>query len=291
MFLLRLISRIPLSALYVFSDFLFFISYRVVRYRRKMVWKNLQNSFPEKSQEELRKIEKEFYANLCDYAVEMLKLLTISQEELAKRMVYNDVSLIEEFKSKNQPVLILASHQFNWEWLLAAGNFNLPVPVDFVYQPLRNALFDRFSLLSRTRFGSYAIKRDEVARETIRRKNILRGIAIVADQYPGYKNDKRHSTRFLNQDTVFFMGANQLAQLTQYPVVYAYSKKIRRGYYEVLFVKIAEPPYQKDDTSMIESYVEAVERVIRESPSGWLWSHNRWKKRHLRKKAAEKTGS
>lgn len=284
MFLIRIISRIPLRLLYVLSDFLFFVSYRVVGYRRKLVWKNLKNSFPEKSEAELRKIEKEFYVNLCDYAVEMLKLFTIPKEELAKRMVFKDVSVIEEYKKQNQSVLILASHQFNWEWLLSSGNFNLPVPVDFVYQPLNNSFFDRFSLISRTRFGAHAIKRDEVAREIIKRKNILRSIAIVADQYPGLKKDKKYPTRFLNQDTVFFMGANQLAMLTQYPVVYAVVKKVKRGLYNASFVKIAEPPYQKEDYSMIETYVKEVEKVICENPSGWLWSHNRWKKRHLKQK-------
>lgn len=283
MILLRLLSRLPLRVLYVLADLLFVISYYVVRYRRKLVRKNLVNSFPGKSGKELRHIEKQFYVNLCDYAVETLKLFTIRKESLAKRMVFKDVSLIEHYKQQHQPVIILAAHQFNWEWLLTAGNFSLPVPVDFVYQPVHISFFNDFSLQCRTRFGAYPIKRDDVAREVVRRKHLIRGVAIIADQYPGLKHDKRFPTTFMGQDTVFFQGANQLALLTGYPVVFAAVKKVKRGFYETDFIKIGEPPYAKGDVSIIERYAQEVEVLIRENPPGWLWSHNRWKKRHLPK--------
>jgi KDO2-lipid IV(A) lauroyltransferase len=281
MFLLRLLSYTPLRILYGLSDFLFVVSYYVVGYRRKMVQKNLRSSFPDKTSDELNVIEKRFYKNLCDYAVETLKLYTIKKEDLASRMVFKDVSLIEKYKEQNQSVVVLASHQFNWEWLLSAGNFNLPVEQDFVYQPLSNAAFDRFMQKCRMRFGGHGISRYVVARELIKRKSVLRVVAIVSDQYPGLSTDKKYQTRFLHQDTVFFLGAHQIAVLTQYPVVYAQVKKIRRGYYETSFVHIADPPHLKDDFTLIEKYIQAVERIIQEDPSGWLWSHNRWKTRHL----------
>jgi KDO2-lipid IV(A) lauroyltransferase len=281
MFLVKLLSRIPLAALYLFSDFLFFIAYHVIRYRRKLVKKNLTASFPDKSLEALAKIEKEFYKNLCDYAVETLKLLTITKEELGKRMTFTTPEIPAKYKDQNKSILILASHQFNWEWLVAAACFNLPMQIDFVYQKVNNNFFDRISTECRTRFGAYAIKRDEVARETVKRRNIVRAVATMADQYPGYAHDKKFSTTFLNQDTVFFYGVNQLALLTQYPVIFYQIYKIKRGYYETRAIEVEQPPYEKDSNDVIEKYIAAVEKVIRENPSGWLWSHNRWKKRHL----------
>lgn len=281
MILARLLSQLPFWALYAISDILFVIGFYFVRYRRKMVWKNLENSFPEKSERERRKIEKEFFRNLCDYAVEMLKLLTISQQELAARVVFTNPEICEQHISRGQSLLNLASHQFNWEWLLTAGSFKLPGQMDFVYQPVSNSFFDHFSLVSRTRFGAYAIRRDEVARETIKRKSIVRNVALVGDQYPGLKQDKRYQARFLNQDTVFFYGTNQLAILTQYPVMYYALRKIKRGYYETTIIELARPPYQKDSHVVLERYIDEVEKVIRERPSEWLWSHNRWKTRHL----------
>ena len=281
MILVRLISKLPFWVLYAVSDFLFIVSYRLIRYRRKMVWNNLKNSFPEKSDDELRRIEKEFYKNLCDYAVEMLKLLTIDEQELKRRVVFKNPEVLLNYHAEGKSVLDLTSHHFNWEWLLTSFSILLRDRVDFVYQPVRSPFFEKVSLYSRTRFGAYAIKRDEVAREIVKRKNIVRSLAVVGDQYPGYKHDKKFATKFLNQDTVFFYGSYQIALLTQYPVVYASIKKTKRGYYEATLIRLAEPPYDKNDNRVLESYIRMVEQAIRERPAEWLWSHNRWKTRHL----------
>ncbi|MEO5979767.1 MAG: lysophospholipid acyltransferase family protein [Chryseolinea sp.] len=281
MILVRLLSRLPFAILYLFSDFLFFLTFHFIRYRRKLVQKNLRNSFPEKTPSELKQIEKEFYKNLCDYAVEMLKLLTISKDELTKRVVFKNPETANAYIKNKQSLLNLASHHFNWEWLLTAGSISLPGEMDFVYQPVGSKFFNNFSLISRTRFGAHAIRRDSVAREIVKRKNVTRNIALVGDQYPGYGHDKKFPVRFLNQDTVFFYGSIQLAVLTQYPVMYYALRKIKRGHYEATIVEIARPPYDKDNRQIIERYVEEIEKLIRENPSEWLWSHNRWKTRHL----------
>lgn len=283
MFFIRILSRLPLGILYIISDFLFLVSFYIVRYRRGIVKRNLQNSFPEKSKKEIDRIEKEFFRNLCDYAVESLKLITMSKEELTRRMLFKNPEILEKFRDANQSILFLASHQFNWEWILVSASINFPMAIDFVYQPVNHKFFNSLTLDIRTRFGAHPIKRDEVARELVRRKHILRGVASVADQYPGYGHDKKYITRFLNQETAFFMGTNQLALLTQYPALYYPIKKVKRGYYEAHPVIIASPPYLKESVIVVENYVRIVEEVVRAYPPGWLWSHNRWKKRHLKK--------
>ena len=277
MFFLKLLSRIPLPILYWFSDFLFFMSYRVVGYRRKLVKKNLKRSFPEKSKAELKSIEKEFYKNLCDYAVETLKLLTISEAELRKRMQFTNLPAVKAILDTETSIIMFASHQFNWEWLLAAGS--LKHPIDFVYQQQSSKLFDNFSLAGRMRFGAYPIKREQVARESISRKSITRGIAIMADQFPGKKRDKKYWTTFLNQDTAFFQAISQLTVMLQYPVVYTAIRKKKRGYYEAEYMVIDNPPYEKGSDLMVDHYARATEKIIKENPAGWLWSHNRWKKK------------
>jgi Kdo2-lipid IVA lauroyltransferase/acyltransferase len=277
MVLLKLLSRIPLPALYLFSDFLFFISYYLVSYRLKLVRKNLKHSFPEKSEPEIKLIEKQFYKNLCDYAVETLKLLTISKGELTQRMKFVNLDLAKKFIDNRKSVIMLASHQFNWEWMLAVGSLNHPV--DFVYQKQSSNLFNNFSVAGRTRFGAYPIKRQVVARESITRKNLTRGIAIVADQFPGRGRDKKYWTNFLNQQTAFYQGISQLAVMLQYPVFYLAIRKKKRGYYEAEYMLLDEPPYEKNSDRVVDLYAKATEKVIQENPAGWLWSHNRWKKR------------
>jgi Kdo2-lipid IVA lauroyltransferase/acyltransferase len=282
MIFLRLLSALPFSILYGISDFIFLMTYHIVRYRRHLVRQNLTHAFPDKSPSEVLNIERAFYRNLCDYGVETLKLLTVKKEDLVQRMHFTNPELLERYRDRNQSVIILTSHQFNWEWMLSAGHLQLPLPVDFVYQSVNNKLFNAFSLKTRTRFGGHAITREEVAREVIRRKDVLRAVAIVADQYPGKKKDKRFPLTFMGRETMFFEGANQLAILMQYPVVFAAVRKSKRGHYYTSFVNIAEPPYSKTDTHIITVYAAEVERLIRENPSGWLWSHRRWKKRHLK---------
>jgi KDO2-lipid IV(A) lauroyltransferase len=281
MIFIRLISRLPFGVLYVLSDILFFFSYRLLRYRRELVNTNLKHSFPEKSEAEIKIIERDFYKNLCDYAIETLKLISLSEQELSKRMKFHDENFMKQFSERNQSIVFLASHQFNWEWMMVSASINFPMQIDFVYQPVFTKLFDEVTMRSRTKFGAHPIPRDAVAREIVKRKDIVRGIAIVADQYPGYKSDKKYPAKFLNQDTVFFYGANTIASLTQYPVVYFSIKKVRRGYYEAYPHIVAMPPYGKNDNTVIDNYISLVEKVITENPSGWLWSHNRWKTRHL----------
>lgn len=274
-----MLSGLPFPILYAFSDFLFVVSYYVIGYRINVVRKNLRSSFPEKSQDELKKIEKQFYKDLCDYGVETLKLLTISKEELMKRLVYKNPEIAQPFADRGQSIILLTSHQFNWEWLLTSGCLYLPFKVDFVYQRQSSNLFDNFSLESRSRFGAYPIERSQVAREAIRRKNILRGVAIMADQFPGLDRDKKYWTAFMNQETAFFLGLGQLAYITQYPAVFFGVRKIKRGYYEAEGFVVSHPPYEKESQQIVEDYVKATEKIIRQNPSGWLWSHNRWKRK------------
>ena len=277
MFFLKLISHLPLRILYALADILFFLGYYIFPYRKKLVRKNLRNSFPKKTKAERKEIERLFYRNLCDYVVETLKLLTITRNELNKRVVFTNPEIIIPYREKNIPVIVLASHQFNWEWLLAAGNFHFAM--DFVYQPINTPITDSVLLMCRTRFGGHPIKRNNLAREMVQRKNIWRLIAVVSDQYPGQKKDKKYITRFLNQETAFFQAPNQLASLTKYPVVFSALRKVKRGYYETTFVPLAEPPYVKDDEKVIDRYVQVAEEIIQLYPESWLWSHRRWKRR------------
>jgi KDO2-lipid IV(A) lauroyltransferase len=278
MWALKLLSRLPLGALYLVADVLFFFSFYVIGYRRKVVQANLARALPELTAAQRAKIEKEFFRNLADYGVETLKLQTIAPEELRKRMVYKNPEVLNPLRERGYAFIGLASHQFNWEWLIAAAGLQLPVPFDYVYQAQPNSFFDRLTNYGRTRFGAYPIRRQVVAREALKRKGLFRGIAIVADQFPGHLHDKRYWAPFLHQDTAFFQGINQLALLTQYPVLYAHIRKRQRGYYEMEFVPLAEPPYAKDSTVVIGRYIEETEKAIRARPAEWLWSHKRWKK-------------
>ena len=276
MMILRLLSYLPLRMLYIFSDFFFFVGYYVLRYRYKVIRNNISNSFPEKTTLEIEKIIKEFYSHLADYVFETIKLLTISGEELNQRMKFKDQDKLNRFIEKQVPLIGLSSHNFNWEWVLVSANANLAIKWDFVYMPVTASWLDQLLLQIRTRFGGFPIKRMELGRELIRRKDVFRGIAILGDQFPGHQNDKYYWKTFLHQRTVFNGAVNQLPFTTQYPVIMFNCQKIKRGYYEGTFEIIGEPPHQKDFLA-IDIYAEKLEKLIQSNPSNWLWSHKRWK--------------
>lgn len=226
-------------------------------------------------------IARNFYRNLCDYAVETLKLIQINREELINRVAFRNPEALTQHTSRGQSVMVLASHTFNWEWLLAAASARLPVQLDFVYQAQRSRFANRFSLAGRCRFGAYPIERFQVGRENLVRRNLTRLLCIVADQYPGLQRDKKVIVPFLNQDTAFFLAPQTLANTTGFPVYYAQIKKTDRGRYSVFFEFLGTPPFNEEDNALIHRYATAIERMIHERPSEWLWSHNRWKTRHL----------
>lgn len=278
MWFLKLLSRLPLRVLYLIADGLFVVSYYIIGYRRKVVHANLERALPELDRPARARIEKEFFRNLANFSVETLKLQTMSPAELRRRMVFRNPEVVHQLARNKVPVIVLASHQFNWEWLTAAAVLQVQLPFDYVYQAQPNAFFDRLTNYGRSRFGAYPVRRQVVAREAMKRKDVFRGIAIVADQFPGHLHDKRFWAPFLHQDTAFFQGINQLAIQTQYPVLYAAIRKIKRGYYEMEFLPIADPPYAKDSHEVINRYIQETEKAVRARPAEWLWSHKRWKK-------------
>ena len=82
---LYLVSLLPFTIIYFISDAVYFFLYHVFGYRRAVVMANLKIAFPEKSEEELTKISKQFYHNLTDTFIEIIKLISMSDKNFDKR--------------------------------------------------------------------------------------------------------------------------------------------------------------------------------------------------------------
>ena len=277
MFILKTLSKLPLTLLYPLSSLIYFVAYHIVGYRKEVVRENLKNSFPEKSDKERRIIEKTFYKRFSDFVIEVMKALSMRENALRKRVKFINDEVFEDIKKEGKSIILLASHQFNWEWALLTGCLKLPYPVDAVYQKLSNKKFDRLMLDLRSRFGGNPIERDNALLGIMRGVKNLRAIAINADQVPHRGNKEKYWTRLLHQDTAFYTGIGQIPKMTKMPAFFLRIKCPKRGYYTVEFVPIGTPPYDKDSHIVIERYAREMERAICEEPEGWLWSHKRWK--------------
>ena len=281
--LLHLMALLPMGVLYVISDFIYWLVYHVARYRRNVVRRNLVQSFPGKSEDEIARIESDFYHFFADYFVETIKLLHISDRQMRRRIVFHDVEIIDRYFDEGRSMLIYAAHYGNWEWLQsvtlwsrhgADGN----VVFGNVYRPLRNKWFDAFFLKIRNRFHTACHPKNSVFRDLLRlrRDGKLSITGFMSDQHPSV-NESDHVIRFLNHDTAIITGSELLARKLDYVVLYFELKRRRRGYYDCHIRLITDDVKSWPEYSISDEYARRLETQINENPALWLWTHDRWK--------------
>lgn len=276
MFFIRLLGRLPLVLLYIISDVFYLVNYYIIAYRKNVVTRNLSIAFPEYTAKERLKIRRDFYRNLGDVMVETIKGLYIRPEELVKRVTFEGLEIIEQAIKENRNVVLLTAHQANWEWSLQSANIQFPMGVDGIYKPLRSKGFDKLIYQIRTRFGGSLIAKDKVVRNVVEKKGKVRIIGVMGDQRPMIQTPK-YWLKMFDMDTAFFPGSDQVPKMTNATSVFVKVVRVKRGFYRNQIIKISDPPYPKNDRSIIEKYVKTMEEMILEAPSNWLWSHNRWK--------------
>lgn len=271
------ITLLPLRVLYVFSDFLFFLFYYFPTYRKSIVRANLRNSFPEKSIEEIIKIEKKFYHHLADLFIEVLKLTHLSEKELRKRFVVENIGLLDRLHKEKRDVIAILGHYNNWEWLTV---FPLLTPYRSIsiYKPLHNKSFDRLINKFRTRFGMVLTPMSSVLRELIvsRNNNINTLSAFISDQTPA-ASEIKYWTTFLNQDTPIYMGAEKIATRYDKAIVFYHISKVKRGHYSLKPELLFEHTSGLPDHVITDAHVRRLEEIIKEKPEYWIWTHRRWK--------------
>ena len=274
--MIKLLSYIPFSILYLISDFLSFTTYHVVRYRKKTILHNLRTCFPEKSDDEIRSLAREFYTNLADGIVELVKSFSLNKKDFRVRVKYNNIEVLQDQFDQGRSVFCMACHLCNWEWMLPGFHSFFSNPIDAIYLPLSGRWSERLMYKVRSRFGGYPIPMDRAAREIIKRsKEGARAFALVADQMPSISQEK-YWTTFLGVETSFFVGGDVLARMTKSAVVFFGMRRVKRGYYEVDLILLGAPPFKEDKNYLIESYVRYLDSYIREYPGTWLWTHKRW---------------
>lgn len=275
--LIYLVSILPFRLLYLLSDVFYVLIYHLLGYRKEVVLTNLRNSFPGKSDKEIRQIARRYYSYLCDMFLETFKTLTIGKESMLKRCTLSKESLdlFERLAKENKSIILVMGHFGNWEW--AGNSFSLLCKHQLyvIYHPIRNKHFDGLMYKMRTRFGTKLIAMKDTFREMLSQRAELNATAFIADQTP--RADNAHWMTFLNQDTPVFKGAEIIAKKINYPIVYTCVKRIRRGYYNIETELLIEHPQATADGEISEMHTKRLERDIIEQPEIWLWSHKRWK--------------
>jgi KDO2-lipid IV(A) lauroyltransferase len=272
-----IITLLPLRVLYVVSDLLYYVLYYVVGYRRKVVTLNLKNSFPEKTDDELKNIEKKFYRHLGDLIIETLKLTHMSVEEQNRRFTYSNLEVIDKLRGDKRDVIAVLGHYNNWEWPTLLPYY-LKYKTVIIYKPLQNKYFNSFVNKQRSKFGIVLTPTSLVIREILNyRKNNINTLSVfISDQIPA-RDDIKYWTTFLNQDTAVFTGAGKIAAKYDMAIVFFHIQKIKRGYYNLNVELLDEHTAGLSENSITEKHVRRLEQIIKEKPEYWIWSHRRWK--------------
>ena len=276
-FTLKAIAIWPLRVLYVLSDLIYPLVYYIVGYRREVVRKNLESSFPEKSEKEIREIEKRFYRHFCDYVLETVKLMHISDEEMRRRMRFTNPEYIEQLRSDGRPIFLYLGHQANWEYIISITMWTSPeFTAGQIYHPLSNKVMDKLIYRLRSRFNTVGIPQKQALRAIITMvhdgKHPLLG--FIADQRPPRRPEPEWMT-FLNQDTPIITGGEAMGRKLNAHFVYGSMKCVRRGYYELTFQPII--PVEGEEYGYSKQYMRMLEQDIKEQPHLYLWTHKRWK--------------
>ena len=279
--LIRIFSLLPLSVLYFISDVILYpLVYYVARYRLKVVRKNLRNSFPDKSHNELKSIEKKFYRHFADLLVEIVHGYRASDEEMREHVVFENVDLVEELAQKTQGVIAYLGHMGNWEWIADLNKrFVDRSMVEYnIYRQLKNPNSDKMMLELRSKRGGECIEKKQLLRKlvSLRHANHSFVLGMLSDQKPS-KRSTYAWTHFLSQETAFLNGSEVLAKKFGYSAVYAHILSPKRGQYTVRFELITDNPAAMPDEEMTKKYAALLEQNIHAQPEQWLWTHNRWK--------------
>ncbi len=275
-----LVSLLPLRVLYVLSDLIYLLMRYVLRYRRKVIRRNLSVSFPGKGKEELRRIERDFYHYFCDYLMETVKLMTMSERQMRKRMVFTDLDDLHKTLAEGQSVALYLGHYGNWEWVSSLPYWlDSSVQCAQIYHPLENKHYDTLFKNLREKCGARCIAMNEILRRMAeyRRENQTVCIGYISDQTPTWTNI-HHWLPFLNHDTPVFTGAERIVKAADHAVFYADVKRIKRGYYSCSIRLMTREPRQTGQWEITETYFRELEKTICRAPAYWLWSHNRWKR-------------
>ncbi len=269
------LSLLPYPLLYLLSDIIFLIMYRVIGYRKEVVFTNLKNSFPNKSKQELKKIMSDFYRHLCDIIMESVKGFTISEKQLRKRLIIKNPEFSNYFADKRQSIIFVGGHYNNWEICAQAFAMYSKHKCIGIYKPLSNAFINDKIYTSRSKYGMHLISMKQT-KKSFEDGDEPKAIVFGSDQNPA--NPKRaHWVQFLNQDTGVLFGVERYAKEYDWPVVFVSISKVKRGYYEVEYSLVTDNPNEEPHGKITEDFTKRLEQDIINQPQYWLWSHKRWK--------------
>ena len=274
---LKPVSYLPLGFLYIISNFLYFLLRYVIPYRKEVILTNLTKSFPEKSEKEIEEIRRKFYRFLSDLMVETIWNFSLSEKEARKRMVVENPEVLDSYFKAGKDVIIVVGHYNSWEFLLISFDLMVQHRGAVIYTSLTDKFLDKVFIEFREKFGMKLLTKGDVKHAFQNGLDKPMAILFGSDQAPSSAG-RAYWTEFLHQDTAVAIGVEKYAIKYDLPVFFGGLKKIKRGYYSIELELLTDTPLNTKEGEISDMHVQALERLIKETPEYWLWSHKRWKR-------------
>ena len=255
----------------------YLLGFKLFKYRVELATRNMALAFPEKSENEIKFIVRQFYHNFFDIVLETIKLLTISKSEVRRRMREGDMKALVDFKKQGKSVVLAIGHVGNWELGAAAYAIGDYPHVKGVYKVQSNKFFDDLMIRIRTRFGGGVYPMEETMERIRENMGNQTAIGLLADQSTPSKN--AYWYKLLGRDTPVFTSIEMIARRFDFPVVYLSFNRLGRGMYEMNCKVLATAPRDTEKHEITHEYIRLLEQDIINQPDNWLWSHDRWKRK------------
>lgn len=270
------LSSLPLFVLYGLSNFAAFVLFRIVGYRKAVIFDNLRRSFPRKEEKEISEIGRKYYRHLTDIMVESIKAFTISKSEICERFKLINSEVSDKYFDQGKHVIYVGAHQNNWEWLAVSFAMGIKHKPVGLYTPLTNQFLNEKMRASRMKYGLEMVSTKETKTFLKEQPFGLSATIIAVDQNPSNPKSA-YWTTFLQQETAIAYGAEKYAKQYDMPVLFGKISKVKRGYYTMEIIELEENPKEAEYGSIIKKATAMIEKNIQNEPHTWLWSHRRWK--------------
>ncbi len=270
-------SLIPFSLLYFTSDFLAFLLFKVIRYRRKVIRKNLLFCFPTITKGEIEEIENKFFRNFTDILLESIKGYSSDVNTIAERHKLINPEILNKSFNNGENLVFLTQHYGNWEWGGYSAEKMIQHDIIVMYKNLSHPLINRY--IKKIRSGKNITLVND-SRQLFKSLNINKTtpklVIFVIDQYPA-NIKKAIKVNFFGRNISFNYSAFVIAEQISAQCNFVEIRRVKRGNYELEIKPLLSTSKSNTTNDALQSYAQHLEDIILKSPAQWMWTHKRFK--------------
>lgn len=269
---------LPLKSAQRLGGYLGSLAFHLYTPRKNIALENLRYAFPEKTEEELRKIAQGAFRNYGIALVELLWFPNLDDKALRRLVGIQNLDLMKAAYARGKGLIMLSGHFGNWELIaLAMGHF-AKLPITIIVQTQANKLVDDVINRNRCLLGNRVVPMGMSVREIIRTLDEGGVVAIAPDQSGAMEGA---FVNFFGRSVATHKGPAVFALRSGAPVQMGFMTRKPDGTYTVVLEEIPTGDLtdntEENVVELTRRHTALLEKYIRMHPDHWLWMHRRWK--------------